>query len=172
VFQHVPAVIENPSVGFMWTNPAKAVALAVGILLLGSIVQAPSRNPPQTSDRASVFPSLLAAVSLGIFLVIGGIQHFVYAGFVIDLVPPWMPLQTFWTYFTGIALIAGGIGVVVPRTARLAGFLTSIMIFTWVVVLHIPRAVETSSAFETAGALEALALSGVALLFARPVTRS
>jgi hypothetical protein len=41
------------------------------------------------------------------------------------------------------------------------------MIFLWVLMLHIPRAIqEPAHAFETAGVLEALALSGVALLVA------
>jgi predicted oxidoreductase len=41
------------------------------------------------------------------------------------------------------------------------------MIFLWVLLLHIPRALmEANHANETAGVFEALALSGVALLVA------
>jgi hypothetical protein len=41
------------------------------------------------------------------------------------------------------------------------------MIFLWVLLLHVPRSIAgPQHAFETAGAFEALALSGVALLVA------
>jgi uncharacterized membrane protein YphA (DoxX/SURF4 family) len=69
--------------------------------------------------------------------------------------------------FFGVALIAGGVGILVPRTARLAATMSALMIFLWVLLLHIPRAFAgPQHAFETAGIFEALALSGVALLVA------
>ena len=47
------------------------------------------------------------------------------------------------------------------------------MIFLWVLMLHIPRAVSLPAhAFETAGVFEALALSGVAFLTAGRGNRS
>jgi predicted nucleic acid-binding protein len=48
----------------------------------------------------------------------------------------------FWTYFAGVALIAGGIGMMAPMTMRLAGMLAGIVILLWVVLLHIPRAMS------------------------------
>ena len=96
-----------------------------------------------------------------------GIQHFVYTDFVTTLVPAWIPAPRFWTYFTGLALMAGGTGILVPKTARLAATLSALMIFLWVLLLHIPRAfAEANHANETAGVFEALAISGVALLVA------
>jgi uncharacterized membrane protein YphA (DoxX/SURF4 family) len=83
-------------------------------------------------------------------------------------VPAWIPPgQRFWTYITGAALIAGGSGILIPRTARLAATLSAVMIFLWVLLLHIPRAIAgPQHVFETAGVFEALALSGVALIVA------
>ena len=104
---------------------------------------------------------------LAFFLLVCGVQHFVYARFVAELVPSWIPPQLFWTYLTGVALIAGGAGMLLPRTARLAGAMSALMIFLWVLLLHIPRTIMLPEhAFETAGAFEALALSGVALIVA------
>ena len=112
--------------------------------------------------RAALGPSLLA-----LFLTTCGIQHFVYADFVTTLVPGWMPAPRFWTYFAGVALVAGGIGILVPRTSRLAASLSALMVFLWVVLLHVPRAfAEANHANEAAGVCEALAISGVALLVA------
>jgi len=152
---HLPQSLAVPGMerpwlrGFMWTNPLKTLALAGGAALAGGRF----RNA--------------APVLLALFLVVCGLQHFVYSEFVVTLVPSWIPGRRFWTYFTGLALIAGGSGLLVPRTVRLAATLSALMIFLWVLMLHVPRAVTgPERANEAAGAMEALALSGVALLVA------
>lgn len=152
---NVPRLMTNPMVGFMWTNPLKVLALVGGALLLFESAAGVGRA------------TRWGAVLMAAFLVVGGIQHFVYADFVTQLVPEWIPRRLFWTYFAGVALIAGGVGSVVPRTARLAATLTGVMIFLWVVLLHIPRAfADLRNAGETSAIFEALALSGVAFLLA------
>ena len=45
---------------------------------------------------------------------------------VATLVPAWIPNPTFWTYFAGVALIAGGIGLVLVATSRLAATLVEV----------------------------------------------
>jgi uncharacterized membrane protein YphA (DoxX/SURF4 family) len=101
------------------------------------------------------------------FLILGGIQHFVYVDFVMKLVPSWIPGSRYWVYFTGMALVAGGVGILVPKTAWLAATMSGIMILLWVVLLHVPRALaDLHNAGETSGVFEALALSGVAFLLA------
>lgn len=156
---NAPQVAASPMTGFLWTNPLKQLALIGGALIL------------MGRDRTR---ETVAAVLLAAFLVLAGLQHYVYRGFVDTLVPAWIPPgQRFWTLFTGVALLAGGIGILVPRTAGLASRLAALMIALWVVLLHIPRAVaEGHLAGESAGVLEALAVSGVALLVAgtRPAT--
>lgn len=145
-------IASNPGAGFMWTNPAKMLALYGGALVLGG--------------RAGKWP-WLAPVLLGIFLLICGVQHFIYAGFVDTLVPKWIPPgQRFWTLFAAVALIAGGFGVIAPRTRRVAGLWSGVMIFLWVPLVHLPRTIELKSAFELAGVFEALALAAVCWLVA------
>ncbi len=148
----IPDILANPRAGFVWTNPAKMLALFGGAMVLGR--------------RAERWPWLAPGL-LGIFLLVCGAQHFVYAGFVDTLVPAWIPpMPRFWTLFSAVALLAGGIGVLLPRTRRLAGLWAGVMIFLWVVLLHIPRSMEMKSAFELAGVCEALALAGVCWLVA------
>ena len=75
----------------------------------------------------------------------------------------------FWTYFAGTALIAGGLGIVVKRVARPAALLLGVMIFLWVLMLHIPRAIAdpyTNVGNEWASVFEALAFSGMAFMLA------
>jgi uncharacterized membrane protein len=148
----IPDILSNPGAGFMWTNPAKMLALFGGALVVGG--------------RGEKWP-WLAPVLLGLFLLICGAQHFVYAGFVDGLVPAWIPPgQRFWTLFCAVALLAGGLGVILPRTRRVAGLWAGVMIFLWVFLVHLPRAVELKNAFELAGVFEALALAGTAWLVA------
>jgi uncharacterized membrane protein len=155
---YLPGVVANPSKGYMWTNPFKTLALLGGVFLLGM-----GTTPGATSKRCW----LLGAVLLGVFLVTGGVQHFVYADFVEQLVPAWMPGRRAWVFVTGTALVAGGIGLVVPRTAQLAALMVALMIFLWVLLLHIPRALAMwPDAGETAAIFEALAIAGTALIFA------
>jgi uncharacterized membrane protein len=151
LFLHLPLALTNPGAGFMWTNPCKALAMLGGVIILaGSKKWVP-----------------LGALLLGGFLILGGVQHFVYADFVAKLVPAWIPGTRFWVYFTGTALIAGGVGILLPKTRRLAATLVGIMILSWVVLLHIPRALaDLSKGGETSGVFEALAFSGVAFILA------
>ena len=152
VGQRLPEIWANPGAGYVWTNPAKVLALAGGAWLLA---------------RTGAAAGTLAAGLLGIFLLICGAQHFIYAGFVDTLVPAWMPPgPRFWTIFTAVALLAGGAGVIVPRTRRRAGFWAGVMIFLWVPLVHLPRVMAEKNAFELAGLFEAIALAGVAWLVA------
>jgi uncharacterized membrane protein len=161
---YVPQIIGNPLTGFMWTNPCKTLALIGGALLLA---ENPDGTIPAIAAEASRQKKarVFCRVALSVFLVVCGIQHFVYAGFVDTLVPSWIPpSQRFWTYFAAVALIAGGVGLLLPRVARLAATWTGIMVFLWVLLLHIPRAIELKSLFELDGVFEALAISGTAFM--------
>jgi uncharacterized membrane protein YphA (DoxX/SURF4 family) len=85
----------------------------------------------------------------------------------VDLVPSWIPGHLFWTYFTGTALIAGGVGLCIGRTARLAAALLGFIIFIWVLVLHVPRAIaDLHGANEWTSVFQALAMSGIAFILA------
>lgn len=169
LFLHLPLAATDPRVGFMWTNPVKALAMLGGVILLAASL------PPDAGRSSSLGWGSSKLLPLGIlflsgFLILGGVQHFVYAAFVARLVPAWIPGPYFWVYFTGVALVAGGVGMLVPRTARMAALMSGIMMFLWVVLLHIPRALaDLGDIGETSGVFEALALSGAAfILSGRP----
>jgi uncharacterized membrane protein len=162
---YLATMLKNPVVdtpflrGFMYTNPLKCVTLIGGCAIVAAHWPDRTRDGIARLDTAA--PALLA-----LFLVVCGFQHFWYRAFVYTLVPAWIPpSQPFWTLFAGAALIAGGVGTLVPRTARLAATLSGAMILSWVPLLHVPRAVAgPDHAGETAGVLEATALGAVALM--------
>ena len=83
----------------------------------------------------------------GVFLyalamVVFGIQHFMYAGFVATLVPGWIPRHLFWAYLVGVALVAAGISIAINKMARLACVLLGSMIFLFVLLIHVPSVIS------------------------------
>jgi len=55
----------------------------------------------------------------------------------------------------------------VPRTTQLAATLSAIMVFIWVIILHIPRALaDLHNPNETTATFEALTMCGMAILIA------
>jgi len=99
-------------------------------------------------------------------VIIFGRGHFLHNASVATLVPAWIPDHAFWTYFAGAALIASGLAMIVGVNARLAATLLGAMIFTWVLILHIPRAFADPGQIghEWTSAFEALSKSGVAFI--------
>jgi uncharacterized membrane protein YphA (DoxX/SURF4 family) len=88
-----------------------------------------------------------------------------FTAFVASLIPGWFPGNAvFWTYFAGVALIAGGIGLFIPLTARLAALLSGLMVFSWFWIVHIPRTLLSVS--DGIAVFEALAVSGIAFVIA------
>jgi len=149
---------------------AKALALGGGAFVVAGTFPKESWD---SGTRLSAFIKPMERfIPLGRFLlapqmIVAGTEHFIYARFVYDLVPAWVPWHPFWTYFTGSALIAGGIGLILRRTARLAAGLLGSIILIWVVVLHVPRALaDLHSANEWTSVFQALAMSGVAFILA------
>jgi uncharacterized membrane protein len=147
----IPLAASDALLGGSWTMAGKVLAFCGGALLL-----AHGRG------------WWLGIWFFAAFLIICGIQHFLYINFVMSLVPAWIPGQKFWAYAAGVFLIAGGLGLVVPMTTRLAGLLTGLMIFSWVFLVHIPRAAATfpKTSNEMTAVFEALAMAGIAWLAA------
>ena len=60
--------------------------------------------------------------ALGVFFIGGGVNHFVISDTYKRIVPPGLGDPATLVQISGVAEIAGGVGVLVPRTRRLAGF--------------------------------------------------
>jgi uncharacterized membrane protein len=144
ILRHIPTVADT------WLNAFKALALAGSCLIVASSF---------TGNKKLL---LTGTISLAIFLLVCGYAHFKYAPFVDTLIPAFIPFHTFWTYFCGICLLAGGIGLVLPSTRRLAALLSGIMIGGWFLLLHIPRFVaNTKDASDRLGVCESFAFAGI-----------
>jgi uncharacterized membrane protein len=160
--------LAHASTGYVWVDPLMTLALLGGVSLAASRGDG---SPSSSVDRVFEKATRFVPLPLGAFLAYCGALHFPYAKYVASLIPPWIPAHMFWTYFAAIALIAGGIGVLVPRTARLAATLSGIMLFSWVFLVHIPLAIRTQNVGEISRGFQALSDSAVAFMLAGTVKR-
>lgn len=98
-----------------------------------------------------------------------GLDHYVYVPLVSTMVPAWIPGHYFWTYFTGTALIGAGVAIAFNIQLKLVASLLAVMIFSWFVLLHIPRAIENpvgAKGLELTRVFVTFGFTGIALLFA------
>lgn len=94
-----------------------------------------SKSPAPGVEKAVSLGPVFFAVPMAVF---GG-DHFMVPQIVASMVPSWIPGHLFWAYFVGAALIAAALGIVVDRYATLAATLLGLMIFSFVLLLHVPK---------------------------------
>lgn len=134
---HVPRSVPTGTFGDAWANVLKWLAMATGAFVAARHM--PAAAFVSWRERLIAIGTAVAPWALGAFMIGAAVLHVRYAEFVAELMQPWMPWRLFWTYVAAVALAAGGIGLVVPRTARLAALLTSLMILSWFFLVHTPR---------------------------------
>lgn len=155
--RQVPLLFTPPFLGGAWTAVGKSLTLTGGVLAMIAGTAAPTR----TDARALRF----ATVAFAAFLVIAGVQHFLFTSFVASLFPSWFPGDPrLWSRAAGVALGAIGFGLLVPRTAQTAALLAGAMIFSWFWVIHLPRLLTSPS--DTVAVFEALAFAGLGFVLA------
>jgi uncharacterized membrane protein len=167
LIRHVPAMTKGTWENVLWSlNAYKTLALAGGAFIIAASF---FREKPQEVRKLVSTANLVltGTVLMSLWLIIAGVSHFKFGSFVIDFIPSYIPFREFWTYFCGVALIAGGMGLLVKETRRLAALLSGIMIFSWFILLHIPRIIANpDDPSDRMGLWESLAMSGVLLVLA------
>lgn len=163
---HLPRALPSGELGNAWLGVFKWATLALAPLLLAGRRPAPS-SPRQ--DAVLRFGSAAAPWLFAAFMLTSAFLHVRHDEFVAQLMQPWMPWRMFWTYFAAVALAAGGFGLVIPKTTRLAASLTSLMIFLWFWLVHLPRMlIDPLGPVGWSEMAESLAFSAMALLLALP----
>lgn len=59
---------------------------------------------------------------LALFFIVSGANHFLSPDFYRAIMPPYLPWHTQLVVISGAAEIAGGLGIFLPQTRRLAGW--------------------------------------------------
>ena len=137
---HLPNRLQHhPEMLAYWTDAIKLLALTGGAMVMyhtGDSAKAPSMQ--KVFDRVAWYGKYLYAFMLTMF----GIGHVVNADFVKSIVPTWIPGNLFWTYLTGVALIGAGVSIFINVKVRQIMLLLSIMLFTWLIVVHLPPTIK------------------------------
>lgn len=163
------SLIAEPELGGRLTMAGKALTFFGGAFAVAATLPPVQGRPTHLLtfvNQTHPF-KVLGRCCLGSFMILCGVQHFLFWQFVQTLVPAWIPGALFWTYFAGVALIAGGVGLMIPSTATAAGRLSGIMVFIWFVILHIPRGIEMNSGNEWTAVVESFAVSGLAFVVSK-----
>jgi len=153
-----------------WADGLKEPALAGGAFIIAKSFS------NERDQRGSAFIKLWEKlIPFGpsffcITMILFGVCHLLYTDFVATLVPAWIPGgRVFWTYFAAIALIGSGIAIALGVKRQLAAALLGIMIFIWLLVIHIPLGIADPFGRQgnyIIGAFSALAFSAIAFVIA------
>ncbi len=149
-----------------WENAEKELALAGGAFVIaGCFSERNKKHHARFLGKQIAFGAILFAITMISF----GILHFMEAEGASTLVPSWIPNHLFWIYACGVALIGSGISIIFKIKTGLIASLLGAMIFTWFILLHIPRIIDAADADlggELTSAFLALAYSGIAFVIA------
>lgn len=105
----------------------------------------------------------IGRILFAIPMVIFGVFHFVNTRTLQNVVPSFIPGQTFWVYLTGAALIAAGISILIKRQIQLISYLLAIMLLIFALFVHLPMALEGDK-LAASSLLKDIALAGGAII--------
>jgi uncharacterized membrane protein len=165
---YLPNLIQNPHDRFSISNPLRDVSLAAGAMCMAWTTSPAARRPKLR--WLAIAGRLVFAAAILYF----GVEQFLHPEFApgvpLELVTPtWVPGHIAWSWFAGIVLVAGGLGLLVNKTARWAAIAVSIAYLFLVAFVYLPMEFVHPS-IEISGELDylvnTLAVGGAALLVA------
>jgi len=143
-----------------WPYVAGVVLLSVGL----AVVFVSKGFRKAGIQKTLVLAPVFIAGSIGVF----GADHFVDATDIAKIVPPWIPAHLFWVYFVGAAHIAAALSIAVNRYVKLSATLLGLMLFSFVLLIHIPNfAANPGNRFAFALLLRDLSFSAGAIALSR-----
>jgi uncharacterized membrane protein len=160
ISRHIPQFMND------WANAYKSMALFGGCLIVASSGFG-NKDGFRNSEKIKKYFLFTGTVLLAAFFIVCAYAHFKFAEFVKNLIPDYIPFHSFWTYFAGICLFAGGIGLLIPRTRKWAALLSGIMVLGWFLLLHIPRFIaNTNDVSDRMGVCESFIFVGIFFVLA------
>lgn len=106
-----------------------------------------------TIPLVSAARPILSLVALAMIFCVAGIMHFVAPTPFVRIVPPWLPAPALLVFVSGVAEIAGGLGLLLPTTRVAAGWgLVALLVAVFpanVRMLHAAHEARASALWQT-----------------------
>ena len=131
----LPILSKPPSLG-AWYGFCEALAPLVGAGILYAMLRWPSRATQMPGAAARAVRA--AQGVFGLTCIFYGWSHFAYADYTASMVPAWLPGRLGLAYFTGLGLVAAGIGLTVGILPRLAATLEALMMSLFGLLVWVP----------------------------------
>jgi uncharacterized membrane protein len=125
---HIPPIAVSVPTPEAWTSAADVMSLAGGAFCIATTLADIPDIPPRLAQWIFAVP-----------LFVVGAQHFVYAHFIADFIPDWIPGHLFWAYFLGMAFFASALAIICRVSAVPASALLGLIFLLCVLILHLPR---------------------------------
>ncbi|MFT4154136.1 hypothetical protein [Parafilimonas sp.] len=90
--------------------------------------------------------SRFAIILLALVMAVFGIYHFIYPQNLLAYVPAFLPgAGNLWVYIPGAAFILAAIAFVTNKRVKLAAYLLAVLLFVFVLTIHLPNYLNGSS---------------------------
>lgn len=153
-----------------WGDLLKELAFSgASFIVAGSFLSNPSEQRQNTAEDRIVKNMILAGrLFYCTTIILFGCNHFAYD--ISFMVPKWLGMPVFWSYFGGAALIGAGTAILLKIFLKPVALLLALMLFLWFVLLHAPNAIADPYAGRgnsIVSAFDALLFCGTALLLSQ-----
>jgi uncharacterized membrane protein len=134
---HIPSALAHPHNRFAWAVVLRDLSFAGGAWALAGLYSRTSS--PQQSKWMILFGRIVIAIAAVFF----GVEHFLHPtsapGVPLELMTPsWIPLPSAWGYLAGAILLAGGIGLALNKTSRIAAASIGALVTALTLFLYLP----------------------------------
>lgn len=83
--------------------------------------------------------SRIAIYLLAAVMIVYGAIHLLKPHDLVVYIPDYIPGGVLWVHVVGVAFILGGISFILNKWVKMAGYLLAILLFVFVIVIHLPN---------------------------------